>query len=199
MKNLNTTNPAANENRKRDLLLVIDMQNVYTKGQAWACRNTRQTSAAIRRLLDAEVCANVLFTRYLASQQPAGVWAEYNRLNEAINKDRFANEMMPEFVPYLERWPLLTKSVYSSFAIPEVKKAAQKAGRVLITGVVAECCILSTVLAGIDEGCKIIYLKDAVSGLTAESEAETEKIISYFAPLHAQIMTVDDYLSRVRQ
>ena len=28
------------QNNSADLLLVIDMQNVYTKGQEWACRSS---------------------------------------------------------------------------------------------------------------------------------------------------------------
>ena len=102
-----------------DLLLVIDMQNVYTDGQPWACCGVEQAADAIRRLLDAQVCGQVMFTRFLPPENPVGVWAEYNQVNAAINADPFANAMMPEFAPYLERYPLLDKSVYSSFAIPE--------------------------------------------------------------------------------
>ena len=39
-----------------DLLLVIDLQNVYTEGQPWACCHIRQAARNIRRLLDAGVC-----------------------------------------------------------------------------------------------------------------------------------------------
>lgn len=183
------------ETTDTDLLLVVDMQNVYTKGQAWACRNMENTVSSILRLLQSPVCPNVIFTRYLAPVEPKGTWKTYNEINAAVNADPHANAMMPEFEPFLRRYPLYTKSVYSSFAVPEVKNAAQKAGRVLLSGVVAECCILSTLLAGIDEGCKMIYLKDAVSGITAASEQETQNIISCFAPLHAQIMTVDEYIA----
>ena len=30
------------QNNSSDLLLVIDMQNVYTKGQEWACEGVEQ-------------------------------------------------------------------------------------------------------------------------------------------------------------
>lgn len=58
--------------------------------------------------------------------------------------------MMPEFLPWTEKYPVYTKSVYSSFAIPEVVKAAKKAGTPCHLRVVAECCVLSTVLSAID-------------------------------------------------
>lgn len=181
--------------KKKDLLLIIDMQNVYTAGQDWACCRIRQAADSILRLLSSGAFEDVIFTRFLASQSPSGVWKEYNRVNEAINRDPWKNEMMPEFAPFLERYPLFTKSVYSSFAIPEVQKAARSADRVAVAGVVAECCVLSTVLAGVDAGIPILYLKDAVSGLTPESERAVQDILSGFEPLHVRILSVSDYLS----
>ena len=103
--------------------------------------------------------------------------------------------MMPEFLPWVKTHPVYTKSVYSSFAVPEVVKAAKKARRLVISGVVAECCVLSTVLSAIDAGCKVIYLTDAVAGLSEASRTETEKIVSYFAPLHTELITTEEYLT----
>ena len=40
------------QNNSSDLLLVIDMQNVYTKGQEWACKGIEHASASILRLLN---------------------------------------------------------------------------------------------------------------------------------------------------
>ena len=182
-----------------DLLLVIDMQNVYTPGQPWACCHVQGAAANIRTLLDAGVCGEVLFTRFLPPVHPTGVWQEYNQVNAAINADPFANAMMPEFAPYLDRYPLLDKSVYSSFAIPQVQQAARRARQVVLTGVVAECCVLATALAGIDLGHRMVYLTDAVSGLSPESEAQTQAILSYLAPLHTRILTTWQYLQENRR
>ena len=183
------------QNKSADLLLVIDMQNVYTKGQEWACEGVEAASASILHLLESPTPTQVIFTQYLAPEHPEGVWKEYNEVNAAVNADPWLNEMMPEFLPWTEKYPVYTKSVYSSFAIPEVVKAAKKAGRLVISGVVAECCVLSTVLSAIDAGCKVIYLTDAVAGLNEASRTETEKIVSYFAPLHTELMTTEEYLT----
>lgn len=180
-------------NKSADLLLVIDMQNVYTKGQEWACEGVEAASASILHLLESQTPKQVIFTQYLAPEHPEGVWKEYNEVNAAVNSNAWLNEMMPEFLPWIKTYPRYTKSVYSSFAIPEVVEAAKKAGRVVISGVVAECCVLSTVLSAIDAGCKVIYLTDAVAGLSETSRKETEKIISYFAPLHTALMTTEEY------
>ena len=183
------------QNKQHDLLLVIDMQNVYTKGQEWACEGVETASAAILSLLKKNVSEQVIFTQYLAPKHPVGVWKEYNEVNATVNANTWLNEMMPEFLPWTKKYPLYTKSVYSSFAIPEVVEAAKKAGRLVISGVVAECCVLSTVLSAIDAGCKVIYLTDAVAGLSEASRKETEKIVSYFAPLHTELMTTGEYLT----
>lgn len=183
------------QNKSSDLLLVIDMQNVYTKGQEWACEGVETACASILHLLESQTPKQVIFTQYLPPEHPEGVWKEYNEVNATVNANTWLNEMMPEFLPWTKKYPLYTKNVYSSFAIPEVVEAAKKAGRLVISGVVAECCVLSTVLSAIDAGCKVIYLTDAVAGLSEASRKETEKIVSYFAPLHTELMTTGEYLT----
>lgn len=180
--------------KKNDLLLVIDMQNVYTAGQEWACLDTKGAARRVLRIIASGICNNVIFTRFLASDAPVGVWKNYNLQNESVNEDEWANEMLPELIPWTEKYPLYTKCVYSSLAIPEVLEAAKKADRVIISGVVAECCVLSTVLALIDEGIYTVYLTDGVSGLTKEKEEAAELILSGLSPLHIAFMTVDEYL-----
>ena len=187
------------QNNSSDLLLVIDMQNVYTKGQEWACKGIEHASASILRLLNSQKTKQVIFTQYLATEHPDGVWKEYNKVNAAVNSDPWLNEMMPEFLPWVKTYPVFTKSVYSSFAIPEVVKAAKKARHLVISGVVAECCVLSTALSAIDAGCIVIYLTDAVAGLNATSQKEAENILSYLSPLHTKLMTTQQYLDSLLQ
>ena len=97
--------------KKKDLLLVIDMQNVYTSGQKWACLDTEGAAARINRIIDAGICDNVIFTRFLPADHPTGVWQDYNVVNAEVNADVFANEMLPEFAGALKKYPLYTKNV----------------------------------------------------------------------------------------
>ncbi len=179
----------------KDLLLVIDMQNIYTSGQEWACVDTEGAAARILRVIDSGRCLDVIFTRYLAAERPQGVWCEYNRQYAHINADIWGNAMLPVFDDALRHYPLYTKNVYSSLAIPEVLTAARQADRVIVCGVVAECCVLSTVFALIDAGIYTVYLTDGVSGLTREKETAAELMLEGLAPLHVQLMTVAEYLS----
>ena len=185
-----------NRKKRGDLLLVVDMQNVYLEGQPWACIRTREAADHICEVLKAGTADQVIFTRFLENPEAEGTWREYNRTNREINHNPWMNELMEVLLPWTEQWPVYDKSTYSSFAVPEVAAAAEKAERVVIAGVVAECCILSTLLAGIDLGHKIIYLRDAVSGQSEELEKEIADLADKFAPVHTEVMTVGEYLRK---
>lgn len=185
--------------KSNDLLLVIDMQNAYLKEGEWACLDTPGAAQRISSIIEKKVCREVIFTEFLASPSANGVWIDYNKVNQKVNEDSWANDMIESLKPYLSQYPLYSKSVYSSLAIPEVFAAAKMADRVVITGVVAECCVLSTVLELIDAGIYVIYLTDGVSGLTKEKENATELILSGLSPLHLSLMTTAEYLKSVSQ
>lgn len=179
---------------KKDLLLIVDMQNIYTKGQEWGCLDTEGAADRLLQIIASDKCDDVIFTRFIADKDPKGVWKDYNEKYAHINNNDWGNQMLDKFNSVLTKYPLYTKGVYSSLAIPEVFEAAKRADRVIIGGVVAECCVLSTVLALIDAGIYTVYLTDGVSGFTKEKEAATELIFSGLSPLHVKMMTVDEYL-----
>ena len=66
--------------------------------------------------------------------------------------DPVANALMDPFRSLPDCYPIYTKHVYSALHIPEVRAAAEQADRVAVAGVVAECCVLSTVFSLIDLG-----------------------------------------------
>lgn len=181
---------------RKDLFLVIDMQNVYGEGGQWCCPNTRKASERILEILKKKDSTDldVIFTKFLASENPVGVWKQYNVENAAVNEDIYSNEMIAELKEASETYPTYIKSTYSSLTIPEVADAARKAKRVVVSGVVAECCVLATVMALIDEGCKVIYLTDAVAGIDDQTEQAVCKVLEGLSPLHVEFMTSEEYL-----
>ena len=78
--------------------------------------------------------------------------------------------------------------------VPQIREEALKHKRLVITGVVAECCVLSTCFEAIDLGCKIIYLSDAVAGIDDDTEKSVVKVLIGLFPLHVEIMTTSQYL-----
>ena len=181
---------------KKDLLLIIDMQNVYASGGAWCCPGAENAAAKIRDLISSSgEELDVIFTRFIANRNPKGTWREYNIEYSDINNDDHSNAMMDIFGEELKKYPLYTKSVYSSMDIPEVRDAVRKAGRVLIAGVVAECCVLSTALAVIDSGAYVVYLRDCVAGLNRQTEEAVETVLSGLEPIQTLVTDVHGYLS----
>ena len=178
----------------KPLLLVVDMQNVYSKGQKWECGNFNRALKSIKLLFDYYKDVNVLFTRYIASDEPKGIWADYNEENAEVNADSWSNEIVEDLAKYTDKYKVIDKAVYSSLSDDEVKMAAESSSCVVVTGVVAECCVMSTVMSLIDAGIYVIYLKDAIAGADDETEKATMKVLEGLAPLHLSIMDTNEYL-----
>ena len=117
----------------------------------------------------------------------------------AINADPWLNALADAIAPLADTHPYCPKSTYNALDCPEVRAAAlgarDRGGRVVLTGVVAECCVLWTACAAIDLGCHVLYLTDAVSGLDRPKEAASELVLSGLAPLQCELMTTADYLT----
>ena len=73
--------------KTRDLLLVIDLQNVYLPGEEWACPSMPEAVKNIAKIIDAGVAEKTIFTRFVSSPTPAGTWKRYNEENAKINGD----------------------------------------------------------------------------------------------------------------
>ena len=180
-------------NASDDVILVIDMQNVYRPGQPWGCHTFDRACRNIRKLLRTSP-RNAYFTKFIANPRPEGVWRDYNRVNRAINESPWMNALADELADFWTRYPVLEKSVYSSMKIPQLRDAVRDGRRVALTGVVSECCVLSTCMEAIDLGASVLYLRDACAGDCAETETAVETILSRL-PLHATILNTADYIS----
>lgn len=179
---------------KNPLIMVIDMQNVYSNGQKWECSNFNKALENITLLLDNSTNSNTIFTRYIASENPKGIWADYNYENAEVNSDSWSNEIIDDLKKYTNTFKVIDKDVYSSLSSNNVKKDAEASSCVVVTGVVAECCVLSTVMSLIDAGIYVVYLKDAIAGVNNETEEATIKILEGLVPLHLSIMDTNEYL-----
>ena len=117
----------------------------------------------------------------------------FARRNREINGNPWMNAIAEELSDFARRYPVLEKSVYSSMKIPEIRDAASGGRAVVLTGVVSECCVLSTCMEAIDLGAHVIYLRDACAGDCAETETAVETILSRL-PLHITLCDTADYI-----
>lgn len=176
-----------------DVLVVVDMQNAYLEDQCWGCLRTTSCAEVVAGLLDAGTCDNAVFTEYLAPEYPVGTWVTYNEVNAEVNADEWLNEIVDQLKPYAEKYPLYSKSTYSSFGNPDFKALMARAGRIVLAGVVSECCVLATAIDAIDTGTPVVYLTDACSGCSEEKEQMVEALIAGFSPTHTAVMTSQEY------
>ena len=103
---------------KGDLLLIIDMQNVYAKGGEWECCDTESAAQNILRVVDSGACDSAIITKFIADPNPRGVWKDYNQKYKKINEDKSANELLPQIAALSARFPVYEKSKYSSLKSP---------------------------------------------------------------------------------
>lgn len=181
-----------------DLILIIDMQNVYLPNQPWGCFSFNRSLQNIKRLINScekkSRLNRIFFTKFIHNPKATGIWAEYNVQNKEINNNAWMSEIVDDLKYCASKYPVLTKSTYSSMSNSVLREEAKAVSKIVITGVVSECCVLATCFEAIDMGFHIVYLKDACSGINEENEQAVIKILESLSPVHVTITTTDEYI-----
>lgn len=186
---------------KGDVLLVIDMQNAYTDEGPWTCPDMDQATENILELMKSDTFGQIIFTMFIATDEPVGKWIDYNEINREVNENAEMNRLIPLLEPYSEQYPVYTKSAYSSMDIKEVKDAVEacmkRGDSLVLTGVVSECCVLATAFDAIDMGAHVIYIRDACAGVNDETEEDVMDILHGLDYVHTAVMSTEEYLDSV--
>lgn len=53
----------------------------------------------------------------------------------------------------------------------------------VVTGVATDCCVISTVLPALDDGCYVTVVRDAVAGSTAANNAAALQVLELYEPM----------------
>ena len=136
-------------------------------------------------------------TAFIAPEEPEGRWALYNEEYSGINGDAFLSEFAEEIRPYATDGHMVFKSVYSSMECEEVQAAMEGKKAVVLTGVVAECCVLATLMDAIDMGYEVVYLYDGIAGTSEKDEQMILRLAGYFAPVHVTVMSCAEYIAAI--
>lgn len=181
--------------RAEDLLIAVDFQNAYLPGGPWACPGIERAMENTARLLRAPQAPEFIFTRFAAPREPVGCWKRYNEEYAAVNADPYLCALCDAVAPFVTADNTIEKETYSSLDSGRVRARLQGKKRVVLAGVVAECCVLATMLDAIDLGYEAVYLRDCVAGCTSENEQAVLLLTkTVFVPMHAQILTAEEYL-----
>jgi nicotinamidase-related amidase len=187
------------------LFLFIDFQRVFEEGPHWRVPKFRQAlenALKVHAHLDKELGDNLttIATRYIPPDeaQYGGIWTDY--FNRFPQISRYANNKSYDLangiptgciisVPKFGKWSSI-KSHLNNFRIDSIKT-------IYITGVSTECCILSTVMAAIDDGVKIVLIQDACAAGTDEDHNFSINILKGFEP-NLEIRKTNNFIHSLR-
>lgn len=174
-------------------LVVIDAQHVFADpASEWAAPRFAETVPRLGQLV-AAFGDDVVFTRFVAPDEPIGVWREYyERWPFAL---RPADSPLWELVAPFAGRPTLD---YATFGKWDDRLAVRTSGELVVAGVSTDCCVISTVLPAADAGVAVRVVADACAGATDESHDQALAVMARYAPL-VDLTTTAAELSRRRR
>jgi nicotinamidase-related amidase len=176
-------------------LMIIDMQRIFGEpASEWFTPGYASVSAGIQRLLGAFE-SRVCLTRFLAPEQPTGVWIDYYEewpfaLN-AVNAPLY--ELSEEFksIPAT----MVDRTTFGKWDA-EVARNLGYPAEIVLTGVTTDCCVLSTALQAADAGVHVIVAADACAGVTERDHQRALDTMALYGPL-IHIAEVDSILATI--
>ena len=111
-----------------------------------------------------------LCTRFIPPRVPEqmiGAWRDYYRHWRAMTRDTLDPRLLELVEPLARLCPpirIIDKAVYSAFADPRLAPALRRKGigTLIVTGGETDVCVLSTVMAAVDLGFRVVLPIDAL-------------------------------------
>ncbi|MEP9378265.1 cysteine hydrolase [Aquabacter sp. CN5-332] len=175
--------------------LCVDMQRLFSPEGPWPTPWMPRVLPVVRRIAERHA-ARTIFTRFVPPERPEdmpGMWRiYYERWREATREivDPALIGLMPELAALSPPAPTLDKLGYSAFTAPDLLPALRglRAGCVIVTGAETDVCVLSSVMAAIDLGLRVIVVSD---GVCSSSDQGHDFLITLFRErFSSQVETV---------
>jgi nicotinamidase-related amidase len=169
------------------VLALIDLQRIFAEPESgWATPDFQRVIKPAQELI--EVFETVVFTRFVAPEQPTGSWVPYyEQWPFALQPpDSYAYQLVDEF----HGAPTLDKTTFGKWG-PELAEAAGPDGQLVLAGVTTDCCVLTTALAAVDAGVQVQVVADACAGVDEASHQKTLDILRLYSPM-VEVVTVDE-------
>jgi nicotinamidase-related amidase len=151
------------------LHIAIDMQRLFAESTEWFLpwldRVLPNVVAIASHAPELTIC-----TRFIPPERPEqmhGAWQDYYRHWRAMTRDTLDPRLLELAEPLARLCPparILDKAVYSAFADPRLAPALRRKGigTLIVTGGETDVCVLSTVMAAVDLGFRIVLPVDAL-------------------------------------
>ena len=174
-------------------LVVIDMQQVFgDPASPWFTPKFAEAEAVIAGMVPA-FGDNVIFTRFIAPENPDGAWVPYY--------EQWPFALVPEDDPIYDLvlafrdtgHAVVTEPTFGKWG-PSLRDALRGSTEVVLAGVSTDCCVLSTALAAADAGVHVRVVEDACAGISPEDHRRALDAMALYGPL-IEVTTVDEVLA----
>jgi nicotinamidase-related amidase len=169
------------------VLALIDLQRIFAEPESgWATPDFQRVVKPTQELIGL-FSPNVVLTRFVAPEKPTGSWIPYyEQWPFALQPpDSYAYQLVDEFAGA----PTLDKSTFGKWG-PELATAVGPGGRLVLSGVTTDCCVISTALAAVDAGVHVQVVADACAGVDEASHQKALDIMRLYAPM-LEVVTVE--------
>jgi nicotinamidase-related amidase len=171
-------------------LVVVDLQRVFGDTDSpWTAPRFAEIRPRIRRLV-AAFGDRVVFTRFVAPEQPAGAWVEYYAAYPFALQP--PDHPLYELVEEPGAAKVLDATTFGKWG-PDLAEIVG-GGPLTVTGVATDCCVLSTVLPAADAGVPVRVVTDACAGSCDEDHDRALRLMSLYAPI-VELRTTDEVLT----
>jgi nicotinamidase-related amidase len=183
----------------RDTLhICMDMQRLFARGGPWPTPWMDRVLPRVARLAE-RAPERMIFTRFLPPNKPEempGMWRRYYERWRHVTGDRLDPrllELMPPLAALTPPAAVFDKMVYSAFA-DRLHPLLQARGvaTLILSGAETDVCILSTALAAIDHGYRVIVADDAVCSSSDEGH---DSLLALFRQRFSQQLQTADTAS----
>jgi len=164
--------------------LCIDMQRIFNKGGVWQTPWMERVLPVVVEIA-ARYSERTIFTRFIPPQTPEqrpGQWRQYYRRWKAATREHLQPgqlDLVRDLARFVPPAHIVDKPAYSAFYLSGLDDLLQEKGVrcVVVTGAETDVCVLSTVLAAVDRGFRVVIVEDA---LCSSSDAGHEALMTIY-------------------
>jgi nicotinamidase-related amidase len=165
--------------------LCLDMQKLFSVHGPWPTPWMERVLPTVVRIVE-KAPSRTLFTRFMpppTEEDAQGMWRAYYRKWGEVTRQRVDPNLL-DLMPALQRYApparIFDKPVYSAFATGILHRELRQSGvtTLIVTGAETDVCVLSTVLAAVDLGYRIIVVKD---GLCSSADESHDALLGLYA------------------
>ena len=164
--------------------LCIDMQRIFNKGGVWETPWMERVLPVVVEIA-ARYRERTIFTRFIPPQTPEqrpGQWRQYYRRWKAATREHLQPgqlDLVRDLARFVPPAHIVDKPAYSAFYLSGLDDLLQEKGVrcVVVTGAETDVCVLSTVLAAVDRGFRVVIVEDA---LCSSSDAGHEALMTIY-------------------